>query len=205
MRHKGAPTIHRYSMGSSHFHSTCSSTTLWSFKKNGRTSAFGRKTTLGISWLRGTYAASDVKRVAWDDQVDEDDSAIDRKSVIQRLQRHTLDKGDVDGVCDFPGANDPGTGDEFDENGAPQSTHRPSIIIGSIDDIDVPNGDYDEAVEEENEIGHRIEELVESGDIKEVLACFDFVQEMKKIKKDQSEVRESGRKLLMLMKDVGHQ
>jgi len=154
-------------------------------KKNGRTSAFGRKSTLGISWLRGTYTASDVKRVAWDDQVNEDDSAIDRKSVIQRLQRHTLDKGDVDGVCDFPGANDPGTGDEFDENGAPQSTHRPSIVIGSIDDIAVPNEDSDKAVEEENEIGHRIEELVESGDIKEVLACFDFVQEMKKIKKDQ--------------------
>jgi len=38
---------------------------------------------------------------------------------------------------------------------------------------------------EDNDTIHRIEELVESGVIEEVLDCFDFFQEMKKLKKDQ--------------------
>ncbi len=37
---------------------------------------------------------------------------------------------------------------------------------------------------EDNGVSHRIEELVESGVIEDVLDCFDFFQEMKKLKKD---------------------
>eukprot|EP00986_Skeletonema_menzelii_P015258 scaffold11373_cov80-Skeletonema_menzelii.AAC.1 len=84
------------------------------------------------------------------------------------VRRQTLDNSDVDRICDFPGAHIPG--DEFRENGAPQSFHGPkSILKGSIDDIMVKaNGDADEAVkEEDNIISHRIEELVESGVIEE--------------------------------------
>jgi len=44
---------------------------------------------------------------------------------------------------------------------------------------------YVVTVAEDNDISHRIEELVQSGVIEEVLDCFDFFQEMKKLKKDQ--------------------
>eukprot|EP00985_Skeletonema_marinoi_P012436 scaffold5998_cov80-Skeletonema_marinoi.AAC.2 len=110
-------------------------------KKNGRRSAFGRQSTLGISWLRlrGTRAASDVERgdvqrKGWDKKVDEDDSEMSRsvdeddsemprsKSIVRRSVTH--DKSDAGDdakrvqMCDFPGANIPGN--EFYENGAPQ-------------------------------------------------------------------------------------
>mmetsp|Transcript_3189 Transcript_3189/g.4587 ORF Transcript_3189/g.4587 Transcript_3189/m.4587 type:complete len:102 (-) Transcript_3189:1800-2105(-) len=99
-------------------------------------------------------------------------------------RRQTLDNSDVDRICDFPGANIPG--DEFNKNGALNSSQgTKSVFRGLIEDTDVTNGGADEAVEEDNDISHRIEELVESGVIDEVLDCFDFFQEMKKLKKEQ--------------------
>jgi len=114
-------------------------------KKKGRTSAFGRKSTLGISWLRGTHAASDeergdVQRKGWDKKVDEDESEMPRtldkddseiprsKSIVRRSVAVAHDKSDAGihaggndekrgQMCDCPGANIPG--DEFYENGAP--------------------------------------------------------------------------------------
>jgi hypothetical protein len=98
-------------------------------EKNGRRSAFGRQSTLGISWARGLHAASDLEKVDEDDSemsqsFDEDDSEMPRsKSIVKRSVIH--DKGgdaggDVKSVqmCDFPGANI--SGDEFYENDAPQ-------------------------------------------------------------------------------------
>ena len=119
------------------------------------------------------------------EKLDEDDWVMPRAKAIVR--RRQSDNSDVDRVCDFPGANIPG--DDFHENGAPQSstsTAPKSIFTGSIDDMAIANGDADEAVkEEDNDVSHRIDELVESGVIEEVLDCFDFFQEMKKLKKDQ--------------------
>lgn len=124
------------------------------------------------------------------EKLNEDDWVMPRaKTMVRRM---TLDNSDVERdarsvqFSDFPGANIPGDGDEFKGNGATQSTHHgpTSIFRGSIDD-DMANGDVDEDTEEDNEISHRIEDLVESGVIEEVLDCFDFFQEMKKLKKDQ--------------------
>ena len=124
------------------------------------------------------------------EKLNEDDWVMPRaKTMVRRM---TLDNSDVERdarsvqFSDFPGANIPGDGDEFKGNGATQGTHHgpTSIFRGSIDD-DMANGDVDEDTEEDNEISHRIEDLVESGVIEEVLDCFDFFQEMKKLKKDQ--------------------
>eukprot|EP00984_Skeletonema_dohrnii_P001684 scaffold549_cov150-Skeletonema_dohrnii-CCMP3373.AAC.1 len=119
-------------------------------KKNGRRSAFGRQSTLGISWVRGIHAASDVEkgdvqRKGWDKKVDEDDSEMSRsvdeddsemprsKSIVRRSVTH--DKGDDAGgdgdakrvqICDFPGAKIPG--DEFYENGTPQSQSQSTLF-----------------------------------------------------------------------------
>ena len=149
-------------------------------RRKGRKSSIGRKSTLDI------YAGIKKER---DEKLDEDDWVMPRAKTIVR-RRQTLDNSDVeDRICDFPGVNIPGAGDDFHENGAPQSPPPPapkSIFTGSIDDMAIANGDPDEAVkEEENSVSHRIEELVESGVIEEVLDCFDFFQEMKKLKKDQ--------------------
>ena len=146
-------------------------------RRKGRKSSIGRKSTLDI------YAGIKKER---DEKLDEDDWVMPRAKAIVR-RRQTLDNSDVDRVCDFPGANIPGAGDDFHENGAPQSPPAPkSILKGSIDDMAIANGDAAEAVkEEDNDVSHRIEELVESGVIEEVLDCFDFFQEMKKLKKDQ--------------------
>ena len=122
-------------------------------KKNGRRSAFGRHSTLGISWVRGIHAAiasdverGDVQRKGWDKKVDEDDSEMSRsvdeddsemprsKSMVRRSVNHDKsDAGDDAGgdakreqMCDFPGANIPG--DEFYENGAPQSQSQSTLF-----------------------------------------------------------------------------
>lgn len=116
------------------------------------------------------------------------------REIVQR--RTTADSDDkataarsVQFSQDFPGINIPI--DSFEENGggggvAPQSPHGPtSILRGSIDDM---AKDYDSDAhnaEEDNEMNHRVQELVESGVIEEVLDCFDFFQEMKKLKKNQ--------------------
>jgi hypothetical protein len=147
-------------------------------RKKGRKSSIGRKSTLDI--FEGVR-----KQQRRASKIDEEEWVMPRAmSIMQR--RQTLDNSDVDRICDFPGVDIPG--DEFIENGAPQSTHEPtSILRGSIDDMAMANanGGADEAVEEDNDISHRIEELVESGVIDEVLDCFDFFQEMKKLKKEQ--------------------
>jgi len=147
-------------------------------RKKGRTSSIGRKSTLDI--FEGIR--KEQRRA---EKLDEEEWVMPRAmSIMQR--RQTLDNSDVDRICDFPGVDIPG--DEFNEDGAPQSTHEPtSILRGSIDDMVKANanGGADKAVEEDNDISHRIEELVESGVIDEVLDCFDFFQEMKKLKKDQ--------------------
>ena len=133
-------------------------------RKKGRTTTFGRHSTLDI------YAG--MKKSNVDEMLGEDD----------------LDNSDVDRamICDSPGANIPG--DDFLENGAPQSSPAPkSMLKGSIDDMAIANENADDAVkEEDNCVSHRIEELVESGMMEEVLLdCLDFFQDMKKLKKDQ--------------------
>jgi hypothetical protein len=152
-------------------------------RRKGRASSLGRKSTLDL------FDVVRKNRSARDEKFDDNDWVMPRaKAMVKR--RMSLDNSEVDRdaksaqFSDFPGANIPG--DEFNENGAPQSTHGPtSIFRGSMDDIAMANGGADEAVDEGNEITHRIEELVESGVIEEVLDCFDFFQEMKKLKKVQ--------------------
>ena len=51
--------------------------------------------------------------------------------------------------------------------------------------MDMINEDDNEAVKRGKEISHRIEELVASGAIEDVLDCFDTFQELKKLKKVQ--------------------
>ena len=53
--------------------------------------------------------------------------------------------------------------------------------------MDMINEDDNEAVKRGKEISHRIEELVASGAIEDVLDCFDTFQELKKLKKVQRE------------------
>ena len=68
--------------------------------------------------------------------------------------------------------------DEFYENGARQSTPGPKSIFGGLsEDMDMINEDDNEAVKRGKEISHRIEELVASGAIEDVLDCFDTFQE----------------------------
>ena len=80
------------------------------------------------------------------------------------------------------------TGDDFHDNGAPRSSAAPkSILKGSTDGMAITIENADDAVREEgNDASHRIEKLVESGMMEEVLLdCLDFFQDMKKLKKDQ--------------------
>eukprot|EP00986_Skeletonema_menzelii_P007895 scaffold3154_cov129-Skeletonema_menzelii.AAC.1 len=118
-------------------------------RKKGLKSSIGRSSSLDLYGIK--------KGIVRDEKLDEDDWVMPRAKAMVR--RQTLDNSDVDRICDFPGANIPG--DEFHENGAPQSFHGPkSILKGSIDDMVKANGDADEAVkEEDNNISHRIEEL----------------------------------------------
>ncbi len=157
-------------------------------RKKGRNSTFGRKSTLEMYEIRRRTVEkcdgdekevrdADVQRkdslLSLDEKVEEYDCATKTKSDTVAYNGNDVERGQI---CDFPGANVPG--DEFHENGAPQST--------LIEDVDMVNEDADTAVKvEDNGISHRIEELVESGVIEEVLDCFDFFQEMKKLKKDQ--------------------
>ena len=166
-------------------------------RKKGRSSTFGigRKSTLGIYDSRRRQTVDDSDR---DDKRDMQrkglrqwDEKIESESIMKRPVAQ--DKSDVyeDGdarreqICDFPGAIIPG--DECHENGAPQSFPKPkSTFRGSIEDVGNANDGADADVKvEDNDTIHRIEELVESGVIEEVLDCFDFFQEMKKLKKNQ--------------------
>ena len=137
-------------------------------RKKGRTTTFGRQSTLDI------YAG--MKKGHVDEILSEDE---------RHRQTLDLDNSDVDRVriCDFP------AGDDFYENGAPQSSSPApkSMLKGSIDGMAIANENADDAVkEEDNGVSHRIEKLVDSGVMEEVLLdCFDFFQEMKKLKKDQ--------------------
>jgi hypothetical protein len=102
-------------------------------EKNGQRSAFGRHSTLGISWVRGISAANDVERgdvqrKGWDKKVDEDDSEMPRsKSIVRRSVTHDKSDAGADGrvqMCDFP--NIPG--DECYESGAPQSQNQSTLF-----------------------------------------------------------------------------
>mmetsp|Transcript_30957 Transcript_30957/g.48484 ORF Transcript_30957/g.48484 Transcript_30957/m.48484 type:complete len:722 (-) Transcript_30957:92-2257(-) len=140
-------------------------------RKKGQATSFGRKSTLEIFEPLST-------------NVEDYDSTPRAQLPMQRRQ---MGNSDVDRGCNVPGANT--SGDEFHDNVAPQSSPASkSIFKVSIDDVGMANEDADTAVKvEDNDISHRIEELVESGVIEEVLDCFDFFQEtmMKKLKKDQ--------------------
>ena len=162
-------------------------------RKKGHATTFGRMSTLEMYEIRRQTVEScggdenrvrDVKgkdsRLPLYKKVEEYDCATQTKS-------DTVADKDVDAergqICDFPGANI--SGDEFHENDDPQSIRPKPNFRGLIEDMDKANEDADKAVkEEDNGVSHRIEELVESGVIEEVLDCFDFFQEMKKLKKD---------------------
>ena len=130
--------------------------------KEGRTSSFGRKSSLDIFGEKK--------------EVDEDE---DEKSI---LKLNSLDSVvDASGrddkqlqVCDSTGAGIPG--DELNNHNVPQSTPDPNSNLTS------PIGGGGERNEE---ISRRMEQIVESGLVEEVLDCFDFFQEIKKLKKDQ--------------------
>ncbi len=124
-------------------------------RRKGRTTNFGRKSTLDI------YLNSVVKQPVAQDKID---AGVDEDGDARREE-----------VRDFPGANIPG--DEFHENGSPQTQRSGSNNLTAHNALAVKGG--------EDDISHRIEELVESGVIEDVLDCFDFFQEMKKLKKDQ--------------------
>ncbi len=154
-------------------------------RKKGEATSFGRTSSLDI------FAS--MKKVRMNVELDNSDDKLVIPRAQPTTQRRQMDNGDVERgqICDFPGANVPG--DEFHENGAPQPQSTPGQSIvkfkGSMDDLDMANEDADDSVKEENNnnnVSHRIEELMESGTIEEVLDCFvDFFQEMKKVKKDQ--------------------
>ena len=171
-------------------------------KKGHHATAFGRKSMLSIykssssmnldhSNLRLFPREAAVRRLT------QESEASPRILTVQRSMSMTQDNTQHNGsdtavdeiiddarrgqIVDFPGASVPG--DEFHENA---TTGPSSIFKGFTIEMNQTNENADEAVEEEdNDIGHRIEELVESGAIEEVLDCFDFFQELKKLKKDQ--------------------
>ncbi len=147
-------------------------------RKKGQSTSFGRTSSLDF------YAST--RKVNF--KLDDSDDELVMPQAQPTMQRGQMDNSDVERgqICDFPGANVPG--DAFHENGAPQSTPgQTSIFKGSMDDVGMINEDADNFVKkEENNASHRIEELMESGTIEEVLDSFvDFFQEMKKLKKDQ--------------------
>ena len=144
-------------------------------RKKGRTTTFGRNSTLDI-YLNSVVQQPVAQNKGVDEKLEEDDWEMPRAKAIVR-RRQTLDNSDVDKICDFPGANIPG--DEFHENGASQTQRSGSNNLTADNAVAVKG--------EDNDISHRhrIEELVESGVIDDVLDCFDFFQEMKKLKKDQ--------------------
>jgi len=168
-------------------------------RKKGRSSSMGRKSTLDLYEIRRrTVDDGDEKRdvqrkgrCLGDEEHDDDDSVIPQSKSTVVKRSLTIDVGVDVGVdakrmqiCDFPGANI--TGDEFNKNDAPQSTQETkSVFRGLIEDTDVTNGGADEAAKEDNDISHRMEELVETGVIEDVFDCFDLFKEMKKLKKDQ--------------------
>ncbi len=151
-------------------------------RKKGHRSVIGRKSTLDIHKIQMQAVENfdgdenrDVKRKvqsSLDEKVDEDNCAMPSSTLM-------LMKSVVTGAYE--------QGDEFHENGAPQSASEPkSDFRVSFADVDKANEEADTAVKvEDNGVSHRIEELVESGVIEEVLDCFDFFQEMKRLKKDQ--------------------
>ena len=148
-------------------------------RKKGQPSTFGRKSTLDI------FASMKNKRVNF--KSDDSDDELVNPPAQQMMQRRQMDNSDVDRGCDVPGADI--SGDEFHDEGAAQfqSASAPkSDFKVSFGELNKANEEALTAVEvEDNGISHRIEELVESGVIEEVLDCFDFFQEMKRLKKDQ--------------------
>ena len=139
-------------------------------REKGRTVDFGRKSSLDI------YLESVVRRLSFN----------------TRLSAHV--NNDVGGPSskgvrfsgDFP--EDDISEDEFKENSAPQSRSSPGsgpTFRGSNEDTDKANDGSDAAAMtvDDYDTDHRLEALVESGMIDEVLDCFDFLQEMK-LKKD---------------------
>ena len=173
-----------------------------SITKKGRTIDLGRKSTLDI------YLESVVRRLSATTHANADAGGEEgsrrpfsngvrfSKSVARRIS----DTGEVgptrpysNGVRftgDFPDDNI--FDDEFNENSAPQSltsfgsgpTFRGSKEE-TKEETDKANGGGDAAAVnvEDDDIDQRLEALVESGMIDEVLDCFDFLQEMK-LKKD---------------------
>lgn len=143
-------------------------------KKKGQTSyLIGRQSTLNIYQSR---------RQNLDD--------VDEETNVQRKGSCGLDEQVDEGGSGMPRSKSGDefvsciSEDEFYENGAPQSTPGPKSIFGGLsEDMDMINEDDDEAVKRGKEISHRIEELVESGAIEDVLDCFDTFQELKKLKK----------------------
>ena len=157
-------------------------------RKKGRISSIGRKSTLDL--YEGMPMGNPEK---WQQDA-EDDKWLHYRSDPTTKQEQIPDSncGDNDPKGVQFGAShdlDLTEDDDFDEKGAPQSRNRhepKSILRDSINDgIPTVNGVSEEVDEDENKIGNRIEQLVESGAMGEVLDCFDFFQEMKKKKKDQ--------------------
>ena len=127
-------------------------------RRKGRTTTFGRKSTLDI------YAGINKSHAS---------------EILGEEDRHhqTLGDGDVDR-----------TGDDFHDNGAPRSSAAPKTILkGPTDGMAITIENADDALREEgNDVSQRIEELImQSSAMEEVLLdCVDFFQEMKKLKKD---------------------
>lgn len=150
-------------------------------RRLGKKSAIGRRSTLDIFEENKKEEEQSVK-------LDEDDWLMPRAKEVARRRSLSLDLAtDAAKIVRFSvstGASD--LVEEFKENGGDTEivSRQRSIFRGSIDDLACERADSDE--EEDNKfISHRIEELVESGVIEEVLNCFDFFQEMKKLKKNQ--------------------
>ncbi len=170
-------------------------------RKKGRRTSIGRTLTLDTNEFKrwavenGDSMQGKESFLSLDERVDEDDRAMPSSTKMKNDAGIHEDDDDAKRgqVCNFPGAGAGAnvSGDEFHDNGTLQSSPEPkSILKGSIDDVGMANEDADTAVKVEhndNDISHRIEELVESGVIEEVLDCFDFFQGtmMKKLKKDQ--------------------
>mmetsp|Transcript_30958 Transcript_30958/g.48486 ORF Transcript_30958/g.48486 Transcript_30958/m.48486 type:complete len:749 (-) Transcript_30958:92-2338(-) len=170
-------------------------------RKKGRRTSIGRTFTLDTNEFKrwavengDSDGCRDMQRkesfLSLDEEVDKDDCAMPSSTKMKNdAGIHEDDDAKRGQVCNFPGAGANVSGDEFHDNVAPQSSPASkSIFKVSIDDVGMANEDADTAVKvEDNDISHRIEELVESGVIEEVLDCFDFFQEtmMKKLKKDQ--------------------
>ena len=139
-------------------------------RKRGKTSSFGRQSTLDMFQMIN-------KRFSIAGKNDDDDVCVMPKSNPLSTPSSQVRFSFGDGIPDG----------EFNENAAKEGVSEAKPIASSPNDDNMAMAavtDSDGVAEVAADISHRIEQLVESGVMEEVLDCFDFFQEVKKLKKN---------------------